>query len=725
LSPGGNEDMDSDVKRWNNRIKNYGRKRASGSKKLSKFQRAHFIAWDGEGIQVASTSHPGEEEQVYALLANSEGDHIFDVAGLSTKACLDFLTDKKYPDNSTHVCFGASYDVNMFLRDLPTSTLVELHKGDKNGRHVVSYLDYELEYRPRKSFTVRRMQTEVRQGKLYKVYDNEKHAFRCEKSVTLWDVFGFFGKKFTKVIKEWMTGTEFEKEYTQDAIGHIQEFKERRGRFDSSVLQEGVLDYCLSECKALRDLCSLLHRYVSRANLTLRRWDGAGAAAASLLEKENVKAHIKDSKGNDLPPYEVVLASEFGYFGGWIENFLFGIIARKIFHYDLRSAYPSAMPSLPSLAMGHWEILHWNGQYWPLQDVLDRVVFPSFFLAHIRWKNGPTYGPGPFNFRHHTGHVVRPPLGQGWQWSPEILVAHRYKEMFRSEKTLDIQVDKIYYFVPDSDAAYPFTFVKDLYDLRRTLKSNGEAWEIIIKLALNSIYGKLAQSLGYSQSRGIKPPYHCLVYAGLITAITRAKLLEVALQAAEDIISIATDGIYSLSSLSVEEGENLGQWEAKVHDEMVIVQSGFYWIRDGDKWSHYYRGMNEDGLDVVDVKAAYQTYQEEPIPVPVTRFVTLGAAMGLNDFSKWRTWITTCRKLDINMQTSFKRKFCGEFLTKDIRITRCRFDDQSYLETLFSIHPELRESSKYEYDWDKERYDGQPAREVVEEMFHMELSPMD
>jgi hypothetical protein len=696
------------IKERNRKNHRYTENAKRRGKHFSKFEKAKFLAWDGEGLQVNGT-------QVYGLLANSNRDYIFNQDGLNTEDCLEFLLSDMYASDCIHVCFGASYDVNMMLRDVPEETLRQLHKGDGYVRWGI----YEMEYRARKSFSIRKCKMEFRNGRWYQCYD-EKKGFLYERSMTLWDVFGFFQKKFVGVLEEWTKGTEFEQTYLP-IIDDIKEGKDKRGDFLIDELETFVVPYCLNECEALRDIMHILHSYLQEANLVLARWDGAGAIAAAALKFHNVKQHIRIGEHLDQEPYpnEVILASEFAYFGGWIEAFLFGDIRWKIYHYDLRSAYPSATVDLPSMTMGHWEAIE-IGNMLPLQELIDELKdLPSYWITHIEWNNGPILGPCPFSWRNRKGNVTRPIQGRGWQWSPEVLAAY---ELFPNMK---FSIDTVYYFVPDADNVHPFAFVDAAYKLRQKMKELGKGVEKVYKLYLNSIYGKLAQSLGYNEERDLKPPYHSLVYAGLITSKTRAKILYAVMQKPLSIVSIATDGIYSLAPLDLDIGPGLGQWEYTEHESMTVVQPGFYWYTTKGVEKHYYRGFNEGCIKRSDVIEAYINKQQT-IDVSLTRFMTIGACIGLNKFDTWRQWITKTRVLDLSMQKSSKRIWKGDVLpgNDQIKLTRNRVFDPKF----FIKYPHLMDSKKYEFDWDDiehEGFEGMSAKSFIEEMFHMELSPAD
>lgn len=683
--------------------------RTSHGKKKSKFDLGNFLCWDGEGLQKG-------EKQVYGLLANSNHDFWIDTNGLSTVNCLYALTDPVYPNTTTHVCFGASYDVNMMLGDIPEHLLRQLHKGHKRG---IRWREFDLEYRPRKSLTVRRYKAEERDGRVYRFYDHQKHSTILEKSVILYDCFGFFQKKFVGVLNEWFAGTPLANKY-RVVIDDIILGKQKRGQFTEDEVKTFVLPYCLSECEALKDVMQLLHGYLTEAGLVLSRWDGAGAVAAALLKLHNIKEHIK--RGPKLEyaaePSYVTLASEFAYYGGWIEAYKFGHIDHEVYHGDIKSGYPAEEVKLQSLMHGSWKI-HDFGRFLPAKEVEELLrSLPSFFVAHIEWEcpDRYVYLPCPFSWRNKIGNVSRPLQGRGWQWSPEVLAAMDVCP------DVQIKVRRIYSFHP-SEEVYPFKFIEDIYRSRAEHKRLKKGMEKVEKLEMNSTYGKLAQSLGYDEETGLKPPYHCLTYAGLITSGTRAKILRVVMQHPESIISIATDGVYSLSPLDLDIGDGLGQWEYTVHKSMTLVQSGVYWYsteEDGEiKESHYYRGFNDDTIKREDVINAYKTAKLS-LPVETTRFITLGAAIGLNDFSKWRTWRTIKRELDLWMQHSSKRVWYGEQHPLDplIFISRAKQVNPEF----FKLYPEHLESHQYQFDWNDPPVDGQSFREFVEDMFTMELS---
>jgi hypothetical protein len=133
------------------------------------------------------------------------------------------------------------------------------------------------------------------------------------------------------------------------------------------------------------------------------------------------------------------------------------------------------------------------------------------------------------------------------------------------------------FFIPTDEASRPLTFIKDLFDWRASLHKDDMRGQVI-KLGINSVYGKFAQRVG---KRGEPPAYGSLWYAAAITAGTRRKLLEAALSDPSAIIAFATDAVFSTRALplQVPETKILGEWEFESGGVASIAQSGFYSIR--------------------------------------------------------------------------------------------------------------------------------------------------
>lgn len=619
-------------------------RRGSRGKHLTKFTRGEFIAWDGEGVTIREGPRAGEH--VYTMLVASRGDgraswHIVNPDGLSTWDCLDLLTRvaAEHP-KAVHVAYGASYDVNMMLGALSRAQAQALKNGDRvtvgSGERA-----FRVQYRARKSFSVKRSRWHVERGALK----------RKDTGLILWDVLGFFQGTFVKTIESYLG-----KDYP--ALPMIRENKAKRHEFDASP--DGIattLRYCLAECDALVRIMETLREYMREANLTVARWDGAGACAAALLRREAIEPHKGES------PAAVRRAAQFAYAGGRMEVVCYGDTrARPIYHYDINSAYPTAMCELPSLADATWEHrTHADRRGRPLYDAAwsydhDR----PFSLYRVRWDlrgERETY-LYPFFWRSSTGSIYYPAVGEGWYWGPELAEALRALDAGDVQANPrrnahvrgGIQVMESWHCTPATDEK-PFAWIPPLYAQRLAWKNANVGAEKVIKLAINSLYGKTAQSAGWKKPGDNIPRFHVIEWAGWVTSYTRARLYgavrHLAHGAAPRVLMLSTDAVYTLDPLpALPVGKGLGEWSPEPHIGLTIAQSGVYWTdslnaRGEFETKIFCRGFDRESLPrekVVETwGAGGRMFQAQ-----VTRFVTLGSALAKRreeDFhATWRRW---------------------------------------------------------------------------------------
>ncbi len=638
-------------------------------------RRDTFIAIDGEGV----TFENGQHE--YILLTASTGEYVVNEQGLSTVECFEFLLSlaKRYK-HGIFVCFSASYDVNMMLRDVEHKKLKELWAERTPNKPYSIYFgepgayEFAAGYRPRKHFSF---------GKIAnREWDEEKNKPKnvYEASLTLWDVFGFFQKSFTETLEEWFS------DYLCDGIitfpggqavdlNHIKAMKKARSTFTTAQLEEIKL-YCMQECVALAHLMERLQEYLHIVGVSLSRWDGAGAIASSLLESKGVKDHVTQGPGIQAhlnkPVHDVCLRA---YAGGRFEEGYNGVYLGKMWNYDVRSAYPSVMPELPSMKNGMWRLVKGMSNH-------------KYSLMHVRWRFDDMLPYYPFFFRDDQGSIYFPSTGEGWYHRSEVdaaLRAHAQGKLSTERDAGSIDILETWEF-HQYEQTKPFAFVTDLYEQRRRWKAEEppNPAEKVLKTAINSFYGKTAQSLGGTAEK--PPPFHNIYWAGYITAAIRAKIFDAIMLASkpESVVLIATDGIYSTVPLDLPLGESLGQWEVHPIDGVVVVQAGIYWgLKKLDQepshegltekefkyryWQHegewysanaHYRGFDRGTLTVERVMYGWERHLYSlSIPTP-ERFVTLGSVLGLNgaapeydeQWQYWRTWRTVERKIWLTPQ---------------------------------------------------------------------------
>ena len=620
----------------------------------SAFVSAAFIGIDGEGVSEGrvtkyrqklgheNTEYEGQAHYMM-LLAASTGAEITAARGrLLTHECLDFLLQVQ-ADNPKGilVCYGGSYDVNqMLLHGLPRETLRHISKGHKT-RVVINGHLYKIEYRARKMLRVWRWA-----GEFVNTWVDYKGEYREEKpeaQFVLWDTLGFFQSSFVTTMQKWLGNDHPD-------LAMITRMKSERGQFDRADL-DAMRVYNYAECRALAAIMDKLRDAVQSLGLTLNRWDGAGAIAAAMNSKHEI-AHAKAEC-----PEPVFEAARCAFSGGHIEVCRFGTFNKIIHHYDINSAYPSIIRDLPNLQGGRWT------------TGTDFDPPPGFTLVRVRFEfteNLPFY---PLFFRGERGTIQYPDQGEGWYWYPEFEVARDFYTQFGG---LQFEVKEWWHYTPKEGAPKPFAFVQEYYDARKEMvrkdKQNEltelDQWmkggEKIIKLGLNSSYGKMAQQLGGSGNS--PPPYFQLEWAGFVTSGCRAALMKAAMQAPNDIISFATDGLFSLAPLDLPTPKDkvLGAWEYQRHTGMVVAMPGVYWLFDEgetigkDKPSGAYsRGFDKEYVsDPERILAAWREGKTS-VELPMRRLITMGSAcMGDDDRGMaWRArgrFLEGMRRLDIS-----------------------------------------------------------------------------
>lgn len=491
-----------------------------------------WIGVDGEGV--------GRDPHRYVLLACSEGDYVEDRNGLSTVDCLEFLLDLGTRD--ARVCgYYLSYDWTKILEDLTLTA--EGRTGIHNlfrpelrvrGQHFerVKYKGYELHWLA---------------GAMW-IRD-------ATRKVTVWDLGKYYQGPFCSVDDRGKpAGCLVDWNIRPDVQAEIAAMKKRRSVFTWKDIKR-VRQYCFSECEALAEFATAVEQAHTDADLTPRGWFGPGSTAGVLL-----KRHSIDERRGILPP-RMLEPVAIAFAGGRAEISRNGYVRGPIHGYDISSAYPYHASRLPCLEHGRWERVTRE------RALGGRGVVHALVHGHIHDCPG-SWGPLPVRAQGlpklTDGSIIFPRGGaSGWWWREEWLTARRGWK--------GLKFDHAYVLRKECDCQ-PFSFIPALFDHRRAVgKETGEGK--VLKLALNSLYGKLAQTIGKAQ-------YASRVWAGMITSGTRAQVLELMLRhkSLDNVLMIATDGLFSTEQHEVDKQIVLGGWEHKEHDSITLVRPGIYWL---------------------------------------------------------------------------------------------------------------------------------------------------
>lgn len=552
-------------KAYRERLKAEGKKPVSGKSGQYKKSDPKFVGCDGESVWV-------DGEQVYCLFASSSGKRIGEPGKpIATRDFLDFLLSEG--GNSRFlVAYGAGYDIECGLRDLTPDQWKKLRETPYSPTEPV-WLSiggkrYGLSYLPNKKLTV--------------------HI--KGKRVAFYNVHPFFQMGFLSVI----TGPKRLVTPTPEEEALIEWGKKARLAFTPDQWEE-IVAYNDAECKLLVRVMDRLWQALKAHDIRPASWHGPGAIAKALFAKHEMKAHLQK------PPQEVWEACARAYFGGRNQCFKIGTI-EEAYNYDLGSAYPWGIAQLPS-TVGTWEAFG-PGVYYG--DT-------PWCLYHVRWDVGrtaegkgcnPLYPLTPFPWREASGTIHFPPYGEGWYWGPEV---HSAITLWGGER---FSILGGYLFKPSEYNV--FRWLLPLCDARMKAKEEAQnaatqeereqAWalERAGKLGPNSLYGQTAQTAG----RG---PYYSPIWSGLITSLTRSRIMEAAALNPKSLILLATDGLFTQEPLPNlrPKGKGLGEWDGdETPFQMDLYQSGVYTFFDKGKSKT--RGFDPASISWRDVREVWK-----------------------------------------------------------------------------------------------------------------------
>lgn len=507
-----------------------------------------WIGVDGEGV--------GRRPHRYVLLACSDGDYVQDRAGLSTVDCLEFLLSLGTRD--ARVCgYYLGYDWTKILADLDDRALYALWRPELRARANGAF-ERVLYKKGRRTYKIHWLA-----GAMWLADDRRR--------VTIWDLGKYFQGPFIGCLKAW--------NIRPDVQAEIAVMKARRSQFAWSEISR-IRKYCLNECEALADFATELEQAHIRADLKPRGWYGPGSTASVLLKRHD----IHERRG--IIPPRMMDAVACAFFGGRAEISCTGPIEGPIHALDISSAYPDQISRLPCLVHGRWERVTRE------RAITGKGVAHALVHGHIRGTTG-AWAPLPVRLRDN--RIVFPRSGaSGWWWRDEWLAARAGWE--------GLEFDHAYVLRRECDCK-PFDFVPALFKHRLVVgKETGEGK--VIKLALNSLYGKLAQTIGAAQ-------YASRVWAGMITSGTRAQVLRMMArhESLESVLMVATDGLFTRERMEVEREIVLGGWEHSEHERITLIRPGIYWLGESKVRA---RGLGRENLELA--KAPLMAALAEGVP---------------------------------------------------------------------------------------------------------------
>lgn len=517
-----------------------------------------FIAIDGEGINLPNNEHR------YVLLGIGN-EQIEDRNGLDWTHILSFLYNRflvNYANGGiriAYVGFFLSYDFDRWLRTMAENRVRmlltsegKLLRKDKKGFHYPVNLPYgwQIEMVGKKQFRVRKRYCNCDVS----VCDHKKdpYMFIC-------DAGSFFQSSLLKAIdpSKWTRPIVTNAEYEL-----IKKGKESRGDIiDIDIPGEyekwlkDAKKYNALENEILARLLTVLNNGFKQMGVKLspRQWFGPGQAAQQWMKNECIP------QGKDIQekvPQWFLECARASYFGGWFELMAHGIIPGITHEYDINSAYPYIIASLPCLLHGQYKM----GEGKPEKDT-------GYVLVYARVSNDDQKSPiGTMLHRERDSRILRPLNTEGWYWLHELKAAENANLISHCHYYNWVSYDPC-------DCPPPMRNVASLYNWRLKVDKNSPLGKAL-KFAYNSMYGKFAQSIGH-------PIFSNPIWASLITAGCRTMILNAIAshpKGKEDVYMVATDAVYfGTPHPSLPISKRLGDWDHKDRNNLALFKPGVYW----------------------------------------------------------------------------------------------------------------------------------------------------
>jgi hypothetical protein len=512
-----------------------------------------FIAVDGEGAGYG-------KEHKYVLLGCGK-NYYENVEGISWKEAFRFLYDCFLQNpQAAYVGFFLSYDFTQIIKSLPedrarmllTDRGVNARKrrnsGGNNKPFPVRYDGWEFDMLPGRRLQIRPQVCKcVENGERKCAHIQSEWMYVC-------DAGPFWQCSLLSAIdpRGWREPVVSDAEFATVEFGKsarsmdLDEYTRDRSR---------VLEYMLLENDILQRIMTVLREGFLDIGVNLRKdqWYGPGQAAAAWYKRNGIPRRDDLEKAIPADFWE---AARQSYFGGWFEIFSHGIVPGRSHEYDINSAYPYIIASLPCLLHGRYA----GGDGSP-PNTGDKHAYT---LVRARLEGANPYIGAALN-RDSDGRIRRPKVTEGWYWQHEIDAG------IRAGVISNVDYREWRSYQPCSCDA-PVRGFRDLYEHRLSVGKDTVLGKSC-KLVYNSGYGKFAQSTGSA-------PYGNWVYAPLITAGCRVMILDAISthpHGAESLLMVATDAVFfDAPHNGIPTSQKLGNWDHTERDNLTLFKPGVY-----------------------------------------------------------------------------------------------------------------------------------------------------
>lgn len=502
----------------------------------------------------------------------------------------DLLTNRN-ARGALNMWYNLDFDANVFLK----SILDERQISVLTVNGTVETDGFEITYIP---------------SKFLRIKDSNKHVY------THYDASQFFYAPLADASEEWLNEEKLEE--TVDVTKFGKDGTEVNDYIHNNWWD--IEDYARKDAILVRDLWKEAVDVGEDLDIPMGLPFSTGYLAESYL---NDRLREKPGTG----PWEMATQAWKSYAGGRFEVLKRGDIG-PVAGPDINSAYPYVLSNLPDPKSLEWKI-----EEDPSIEVLREADF-GFVTAEVSTDSNRPIQP----FAVKLDDKLKYPALRNHEVTTlkEIFVnAYDYDYLE------DFEISQAWLGYDRGGAFYPFDFITDLYNQRKTFESNGNMKKgMLLKIILNSMYGKMCQTTPkreeITEAHTLDPmeelvpemslpesirdayqggfvewleagAYFNPFLASYITGMTRLelhkRLLEYGLE--DHTVMLATDSLmierdaFERSDFAndlVKSG--LGNWDYDYKGEAFVIGAGVYQVDlDNGKTKVKTRGFTEADLD--------------------------------------------------------------------------------------------------------------------------------
>jgi len=433
-------------------------------------------------------------------------------------------------------------------------------------------------------------------------------------SVSVWDILPFFSMSLNDASERYLNDKKIDLDTSLFTRKYV------RKHWDTIAL------YCLKDAKLTYKLgmflLNKLHEFGIRPNNLY-----SPASVSFMYFKRN-------SKVVDVYRYwkyykELLRYACLSYRGG-----KFDIIARGKFTgylYDINSAYPYEVSRLVDIS---------NGIVYHTKNYRKDCIYG---FLHV-WINTDKLMYHPVSIKDNNVNIY--PVGQFEAY----ITKDEYDWMIKHGARVRI-IDG--WWIKVNKVRYPYRdIIRKLYRLKSYYKDKDDMMYKLVKLMLNSFYGKMVQLTPDHKGNLIAGQGWNIIYGAVISARVRIKMSELQLRLHKNCIAVHTDSIITLKRLPDKYiGNRIGQFSLKLKGDGVMLLCGTYQIGNKSAFRGFVLNHGDSWIKILKryPHAKYIAFKDKIVlswinalhlkrPGEINKFIKVKKKLDINSDTK-RLWL--------------------------------------------------------------------------------------